>query len=65
MLFDSHTEVVSGKNFGFWQYCGFSGGKLGPKMDQNHHLWVRLVSAQPLNKIVQGLSLSYERRTSG
>ena len=45
MLFDSHKDVVSGKNFGFWQYFGFSGGKLGPQMDQNHQLWVRPVSA--------------------
>ena len=45
VLFDSHKDVVSGKNFGFWQYFGFSGGKLGPKMDQNHQLWVRPVSA--------------------
>ena len=44
VLFDSHKDVVSGKNFGFWQYFGFSSGKLGPKMDQNHQLWVRLVS---------------------
>ena len=35
-LFDSHKDVDSGKNSGFWQYFGFSGGKLGPKMDQNH-----------------------------
>ena len=42
--FDSHKDVVSGKDFGFWQYFGFSGGKLGPNMDQNHQLWVRLVS---------------------
>ena len=31
MLFDSHEDAVSGKIFGFWQYFGFSGGKLGPK----------------------------------
>ena len=31
-LFDSHKDVVSGKNFGFWQYFGLSGGKLCPKM---------------------------------
>ena len=29
-LFDSHKDVVSGKIFVFWQYFGFSGGKLGP-----------------------------------
>ena len=34
MLFDSHKDVVSEEVFGFWQYFGFSGGKLGPKMDQ-------------------------------
>ena len=44
-LFDSLKDVVSGKNFGFWQYFGFSGGKLGPKMDQNHQLCIRPVSA--------------------
>ena len=49
MLFDSPKDAVSGKNFGVWQYLGFSGGKLGPKMDQNHQLWVRLVSAKTLN----------------
>ena len=49
MLFNSQKDVVSGKKFGFWQYFGFSGGKLGPKMDQNHQLWVRLVSAYTLN----------------
>ena len=43
VLFDSQKDIVSGKNFGFWQYFGFSGDKLGPKMDQNHQLWVRLV----------------------
>ena len=26
-------------NFGFWQYFAFSGGKLGPKMNQNCKLW--------------------------
>ena len=31
MLFDSHKDVVSGKNFGFWQYFGFSVEKLRPK----------------------------------
>ena len=36
MLFDSHKNLVSGKKFGFWQYFGFSGGKLSPKMDQNY-----------------------------
>ena len=36
VLFDSHKDVVSGKNSGFWQYFEFSRGKLGPKMDQNH-----------------------------
>ena len=45
MLFDSQKDVVSGKNFGFWQCFGFSGGKLGPKMDQNDQLWLRLISA--------------------
>ena len=45
MLFDSHKDVVSGKKFDFWQYFGFSGGKLDQKMDQNHQLWIRLVSA--------------------
>ena len=40
MLFDSHEDVVSGKNFGFWPYFGFSGGKSGTKIDQNHQLWV-------------------------
>ena len=45
VLFDSHKDAVSGKNFGLWQYFGFSGGKLGPKMDQNHQIWVRSISA--------------------
>ena len=36
VLFDSHKNVVSGKKFGFWQYFGFSGGKLSPKIDQNY-----------------------------
>ena len=45
VLFDSQKDVVSGKNICFWLCFGFSGGKLGPKMDQNHQLWVRLVSA--------------------
>ena len=45
LLFDSHKDVVSGKNFGFWQYFGFSVGKFCPKMDQNHQLWVCPVSA--------------------
>ena len=49
MLFDSHKDVGSGKNFGFWQCFRFSVGKLGPKMDENHQLWVRLVSAETLN----------------
>ena len=44
MLFDSHKDVVFEEKIGFWQYFGFSGGKLGPKMDQNHQLCVRLVS---------------------
>ena len=26
MLFDSHKDVIFGKNFGFWQYVRFSGG---------------------------------------
>ena len=43
VLFDSHKDVSSGKKFGFWQYFWISEGKLGPKMDQNHQLWVRLV----------------------
>ena len=42
VLFDSHKDVIFGKIFGFWQYFGFSRGKLGPKMDQ---LCVRLASA--------------------
>ena len=34
VLFDSHKDVVSEKKKkGFWQYFGFSGGKLSPKMD--------------------------------
>ena len=45
MLFDSHNEAVSGKNFGFSQYFEFSGRKLGPKIDQNYQFWVHLVSA--------------------
>ena len=45
MLFDSHKDVVFGKKFGSWQYFGFSGGKLGRKIDQNHDLWVHPVSA--------------------
>ena len=45
VLFVIHKDAVSGKNFGFWQYFAFSGGKLGAKMDQNHQLWVCLVSA--------------------
>ena len=45
VLFDSQKDVVSGKNFGLSQYFGFSEGKWGPKMDQNHQLWLRLVSA--------------------
>ena len=44
MLFDIHKDVASGKNFGFWQYFVFSGDKLGPKLDENHELWLRLVS---------------------
>ena len=44
-LFDSHKDLFSGNNFSFWQYFGFSGGKLGSKMDQNHQLWVRPVAA--------------------
>ena len=32
--FDSHKDAVSAKKCYFWQYLGFSGGKLGPKMDQ-------------------------------
>ena len=43
--FDSQKDAVSGKNFGFWRYFGFPGGKLGSKMDQNYQLWLRLVSA--------------------
>ena len=31
MLFDSHKDVVSGKNFGFWQYFCFLVEKLDPK----------------------------------
>ena len=31
MLFECHKDVVSQKKFDFWQYFGFSGGKLGPK----------------------------------
>ena len=34
--FDAQKVLVSGKNFGFWQYFWFSGGKFGRKMDQNH-----------------------------
>ena len=49
VLFDSHKDVVSGKKISFWQYFDFSRGKLGPKMDQNHQIWVRLVSAYLLN----------------
>ena len=45
LLFDSHKDVVSGKKIGFWKYFRFSGGRLGPKMDQNHQFWVRPVSA--------------------
>ena len=48
MLFDIHKDVASGKIFGFWQYFGFSGGKLGPKMGENHQLWLRLVSLKHL-----------------
>ena len=44
VLFDSHKDLVSGKKFGFWQYFEFSGGMLGPKMDQNYQLCVCLVS---------------------
>ena len=32
------------ENFGFLEYFSFSGGKLGPNMDQNSKFWVRLVS---------------------
>ena len=49
MLFDNQKGVVSGKNFSFRQYFGFSGGKLGPKMYQNHQLCVRPVSTYKLN----------------
>ena len=35
MFFDSPKDVVSGKILLFWQNFEFSGGKLGPKMDQN------------------------------
>ena len=49
MLFDSHKDVVSGKKFGFWPYFVFFGGKLDPKMDQNHQIWVRSVSTLTLN----------------
>ena len=45
MLFDSHDDVVSGENFGFWPYFEFSRGKLGPKIDQNHQFWVRPIFA--------------------
>ena len=45
VLFNSHKDIVSGKNFGFWQYFGFSVGTLGLKMDQNHQLRVRPNSA--------------------
>ena len=48
VLFDSQKDVVSGKNLGFCLYFRFSRGKLGPNMDQNHHLWVRLISAKTL-----------------
>ena len=49
VLFYSHKDVVSGKTLFFWQYFGFSRGKLGPKMDQIHQLWVRPVSVKTLN----------------
>ena len=29
VLIDSHKDVVSGKNFGFWQYFGFLRGYIG------------------------------------
>ena len=40
MLFDSHKNVVSGKKLVFGDILGFLGGKLGPKIDQNHQLRV-------------------------
>ena len=49
VLFDNHKDVVSGKKFSFWQCFGFSECKLGPKMDQNHQIWIRPVSALTLN----------------
>ena len=66
VLFDSHKDVVSGKNFGFWQYFAISGGRLGQK-------WIKTINFGsvlfPLKhlilKIVRRMSLFYERRTSG
>ena len=45
MFFDSPKDVVSGKILLFWQNFEFSGGKLGPKMDQNCKLWVHSLCA--------------------
>ena len=62
VFFDSPKDVVSGKILVFWQNFEFSGGKLGPKMDQNCKLWVcSLCALTQFWKIVQGLSFSYDR----
>ena len=67
MLFDSHNEAVSGKNFGFSQYFEFSGRKLGPKIDQNYQFWVHLVSALifDFERLFGNCLFSYDKGTSG
>ena len=34
MLFDNHKDLVSGKNVGFWQHLGFSGGNWAQKWNK-------------------------------
>ena len=61
VLFNSHKVLVSGKNFGFWQYFEFSGGKLGPK-------WTKTINFVYIPFLLKHLilkDLSYERHAPG
>ena len=46
MLSDSPENVAFWKNLVFGHFVIFSGGKLGPKMDQNCKGWVRSVAVK-------------------
>ena len=66
VLFDSHDDVVSGKNLVFGLILSFLGVNWAPELTKTINFgYVQFLLAHLILKIVQRLALSYERRTSG